>query len=109
MPQAEEEKEGFAEPLPVGAVDLSRTRTRSPGVAGHLKAVITRTGLLPAFLVLTVMMLALWLTGMPFLQALTVATGVKIALGLLELRRPGPPHAPTGAAPARVGGPPERP
>ncbi|MEU9719667.1 hypothetical protein [Streptomyces sp. NPDC047976] len=72
MPQAEEEEE-------------------KEGTAGHLKAAITRTNLLPAFLVLTVMMVALWLTGMPFLQALTIATGVKIAMALLELRRlPGP-------------------
>ncbi|MET9469928.1 hypothetical protein ABZY44_35075 [Streptomyces sp. NPDC006544] len=47
---------------------------------------------MPAFLVLTVMMVALWLMGMPFLQALTISTGVKIAVALLELRRlPGPP------------------
>lgn len=72
MPQAEEEQEGLAV---------------RPGVAGHLRAAVTRTNLLPAFLVLTVMMVALWLTGMPFLHALTIATGVKIAMGLLELRR----------------------
>ncbi|MFE2323520.1 hypothetical protein ACFXD5_06300 [Streptomyces sp. NPDC059385] len=48
---------------------------------------MTRTNLLPAFLVLTVMMLALWLMGMPFLQALTISTAVKIAVAVLELRR----------------------
>ncbi|RSS57855.1 hypothetical protein EF912_12780 [Streptomyces sp. WAC07061] len=84
MPQAEEEEEGrTARP----------TATAAPGrsPARHLRAAITGTNLLPAFLVLTVMMVALWLTGMPFLQALTIATGVKIAMALLELRRlPGP-------------------
>ncbi|GLX23554.1 MULTISPECIES: hypothetical protein [Streptomyces] len=84
MPQAEEEEEGLT---------ARPTGTAAPGrrPAGHLKAAVTRTNLLPAFLVLTVMMVALWLTGMPFLQALTIATGVKIAMALLELRRlPGP-------------------
>ncbi|MFJ6755483.1 MULTISPECIES: hypothetical protein [unclassified Streptomyces] len=33
------------------------------------------------------MTVALWLMGMPFLQALTISTGVKIAVALLELRR----------------------
>ncbi|WP_185921877.1 hypothetical protein [Streptomyces sp. WAC06614] len=46
-----------------------------------------RTSLLPAFLVLTVMTVALWLMGMPFLQALTISTAVKIVVALLELRR----------------------
>ncbi|MFD7556147.1 MULTISPECIES: hypothetical protein [unclassified Streptomyces] len=55
--------------------------------AGNLKTAITRTNLLPAFLVLTVMMVALWLMGMPFLQALTISTAVKIAMVMLELRR----------------------
>lgn len=84
MPRAEEED--VAAP-PVGTVD------RHPGrAAGHLRTVLRRTNLLPAFLVLTVMMVALWLMGMPFLQALTISTAVKIALALLELRRlPGPP------------------
>lgn len=79
MPQAEEE--GLTAP-PGGAV----ARRRS--LAGRLKPVIVRTNLLPAFLVLTVMMVALWLTGMPFLQALTISTGVKIAAALLVLRPP---------------------
>ncbi|MFA7763954.1 hypothetical protein ACGFNX_03655 [Streptomyces sp. NPDC048723] len=82
MPHAKEE--GVAE-RPIGTVDQHRSR------AGHLRTAIRRTNLLPAFLVLTVMMVALWLTGMPFLQALTISTAVKIAMVLLELRRlPGP-------------------
>ncbi|MCY0918997.1 MULTISPECIES: hypothetical protein [unclassified Streptomyces] len=78
MPQAEEEG---VTARPIGTVDPHRSR------AGHLRAAITRTNLLPAFLVLTVMTVALWLMGMPFLQALTISTGVKIAMALLELRR----------------------
>ncbi|MFJ4776231.1 hypothetical protein [Streptomyces sp. NPDC088762] len=78
MPQAEEE--GLTA-RSIGAVDQRRRR------AGRLKSLVTRTHLLPAFLVLTVMMVALWLTGMPFLQALTISTGVKVAVALLELRR----------------------
>lgn len=85
MPEAEEE--GLTA-RPVGAVAQDRSR------AGRLKGVITRTHLLPAFLVLTVMMVALWLMGMPFLQALTISTGVKIVVALLELRRvPGAPES----------------
>ncbi|MGW6688082.1 hypothetical protein [Streptomyces sp. NPDC054961] len=83
MPQAEEE--GVAA-RPIGTVDQRRGRT------AHLRTTIRRTHLLSAFLVLTVMMVALWLMGMPFLQALTISTGVKIAVALLELRRlPAPP------------------
>ncbi|MFF4578860.1 hypothetical protein [Streptomyces sp. NPDC001389] len=78
MPRAEEE--GLTAP-PGGAVARRRSR------AGRLKPVVMRTNLLPAFLVLTVMMVALWLTGMPFLQALTISTGVKIAAALLVFRR----------------------
>ncbi|WP_330294401.1 hypothetical protein [Streptomyces sp. NBC_00503] len=71
---------------PIGTVPPHRSR------AGRLRAAIGRTNLLPPFLVLTVMMVALWLMGMPFLQALTISTAVKIALALLELRRrPGSP------------------
>lgn len=82
MPHAKEE--GVAT-RPIGTVDQPRSR------AVHLRTAITRTNLLPAFLVLTVMMVALWLTGMPFLQALTISTAVKISVALLELRRlPGP-------------------
>ncbi|MFG2488507.1 MULTISPECIES: hypothetical protein [Streptomyces] len=66
---------------PIATDDPHRSR------AGHLRTAIRRTNLLPAFLVLTVMMVALWLTGMPFLQALTISTGVKIAVALVELRR----------------------
>ncbi|GGZ47898.1 hypothetical protein AB0P12_25435 [Streptomyces subrutilus] len=65
----------------IEAVDRRRSR------AGRLRTAIRRTNLLPAFLVLTVMMVALWLMGMPFLQALTISTAVKIAVALLELRR----------------------
>ncbi|MCX4776116.1 hypothetical protein [Streptomyces sp. NBC_01264] len=84
MPQAEEEDVAA---LPVSTVD------QGPGrAAGQLRTVLRKTNLLPAFLVLTVMMVALWLMGMPFLQALTISTAVKIAVALLELRRlPGPP------------------
>ncbi|MFF7081963.1 hypothetical protein [Streptomyces lavendulae] len=78
MPEAEE---GGLTARPVGAVDQDRSR------AERLRGAITRTHLLPAFLVLTVMMVALWLMGMPFLQALTISTGVKIVVALLELRR----------------------
>ncbi|CAM5366591.1 hypothetical protein [Streptomyces avidinii] len=78
MPQAKEE--GVAA-RPIGTVDRRRSR------AGHLRTVLRRTNLLPAFLVLTGMTVALWLMGMPFLQALTISTGVKIAVALLELRR----------------------
>ncbi|MGW6571873.1 hypothetical protein ACWGAN_06825 [Streptomyces sp. NPDC054945] len=66
---------------PITPDDQQRSRT------GHLRTAIRRTNLVPAFLVLTVMMVALWLTGMPFLQALTISTGMKIAVALLELRR----------------------
>ncbi|MFF2194813.1 hypothetical protein [Streptomyces sp. NPDC058157] len=61
---------------------------------GHLKSVLTRTHVLPAFLVLTVMMVALWLMGMPFLQALTISTGVKIAVALLAFRPRAPQEPP---------------
>ncbi|MFG3000229.1 hypothetical protein [Streptomyces sp. NPDC048340] len=85
MPQAEEED---AAVRPTGAADQRRNR------AGHLRTAIRRTNLLPAFLVLTVMMVALWLMGMPFLQALTISTAVKISVALLELRRlPAPPDS----------------
>ncbi|MFE0582264.1 MULTISPECIES: hypothetical protein [unclassified Streptomyces] len=43
------------------------------------------------------MTIALWLTGMPFLQALTISTGVKIAMALLELRRLPAPAGETAA------------
>lgn len=78
MPQAEEEG---VTARPGGTVD------RHPSRAGHLRTAIRRTHLVPAFLVLTVMTVALWLMGMPFLQALTISTGVKIAVALLVLRR----------------------
>ncbi|MER6444254.1 hypothetical protein [Streptomyces venezuelae] len=63
------------------------TDDRHRSRAGHLRTAIRRTHLIPAFLVLTVMMVALWLMGMPFLQALTISTAVKISVALLELRR----------------------
>ncbi|WP_030719025.1 hypothetical protein [Streptomyces sp. NRRL F-2580] len=78
MPQANEE--GVAD-RPIGTAPRRRSR------AGHLRTALRRTNLLPAFLVLTAMTVALWLMGMPFLQALTISTGVKIAVALLELRR----------------------
>lgn len=65
--------------------------------ATHVRTVLKRTNLLPAFLVLTAMTIALWLTGMPFLQALTISTGVKIAMALLELRRLPAPAGETAA------------
>jgi hypothetical protein len=79
MPQAEEEG------ITARPVDTADQHGRSR--AAHLRTAIRRTHLLPAFLILTVMMVALWLMGMPFLQALTISTAVKIALALLELRR----------------------
>ncbi|MFD8978518.1 hypothetical protein [Streptomyces sp. NPDC059564] len=85
MPRSEEE--GITA-RPIGTEDQRRGR------AAHLRTAIRRTNLLPAFLVLTVMMVALWLMGMPFLQALTISTAVKIAVALLELRRlPGLPDS----------------
>ncbi|MFD5420527.1 hypothetical protein ACFWJT_21190 [Streptomyces sp. NPDC127069] len=98
MPRAEE-RGPLTRP---GAGTPDRHRSR----AGHLKATVVRTRLLPAFLVLTAMMVALWLMGMPFLQALTISTGVKAAVALLAFRRPAPPpppavpsDAPTGTGP----------
>ncbi|WP_327733672.1 hypothetical protein OG749_07160 [Streptomyces nojiriensis] len=82
MPHAKEEG---VEARPIDTLDQHRSR------AEHVRTAIRRTNLIPAFLVLTVMMVALWLMGMPFLQALTISTAVKIAVVLLELRRlPGP-------------------
>ncbi|MET3988126.1 hypothetical protein [Streptomyces sp. PvR034] len=75
----------------VGLTGTARPEPRRG--AWHLRAAIRRTNLLPAFLVLTVMMVALWLAGMPFLQALTISTAVKVALVLLELRRLPDPEA----------------
>ncbi|MGO4456698.1 hypothetical protein AB4039_05135 [Streptomyces sp. M-16] len=85
MPEADEE--GLTV-RPIGTVDQDRSR------AERLKSAVMRTRLLPTFLVLTVMMVALWLMGMPFLQALTISTAVKIVVALLELRRvPGSPES----------------
>ncbi|MEV7617726.1 hypothetical protein [Streptomyces sp. NPDC089799] len=92
MSQAEEEG---VTARPVSGPDRGRSRV------GRLRAALRRTNLLPAFLVLTVMMVALWLMGMPFLQALTISAAVKIAMALLELRRlPDPP----GGRPTQVTG-----
>ncbi|MEU9403608.1 hypothetical protein [Streptomyces sp. SID4985] len=46
-----------------------------------------QTNLVPVLLVLTVMMVALWLMGMPFLQALTISTALKISMVLFAARR----------------------
>ncbi|MGW1001346.1 hypothetical protein [Streptomyces sp. NPDC002520] len=78
MPQVDEEERG------VQPVD---TAARPRGGAGLLRHAAKQTHLLPTFVVLTVMMLALWLLGMPFMQALTISTAVKIAVALLEVRR----------------------
>ncbi|MEU3315296.1 hypothetical protein ABZ743_21825 [Streptomyces sp. NPDC006662] len=85
MPQAEEQG--------IATRPGSSTADQPPGRAARLRTVVLRSGLLPAFLVLTLMMVALWLTGMPFLQALTLSTGVKIAVALVALRRPPAPRA----------------
>ncbi|CAM5670072.1 hypothetical protein SAVIM338S_07004 [Streptomyces avidinii] len=78
MPRAEEE----------GVIDRPMsTAARPRRRAAVMRTLVRRTNLLPAFLVLTVMTVALWLMGMPFLQALTISTAVKIAMALLELRR----------------------
>ncbi|MFG2617319.1 hypothetical protein ACGFXC_06815 [Streptomyces sp. NPDC048507] len=81
MPHANEEGVAARPVDTVDTVDQRRSR------AGQLRSTIRRTHLVPAFLVLTAMMVALWLMGMPFLEALTISTGVKAALALLEFRR----------------------
>ncbi|MFI5761942.1 MULTISPECIES: hypothetical protein [unclassified Streptomyces] len=84
MPRAEEED--------IAARPVGTVQQRRGGAGAHLRTALRKTHLVPAFLVLTVMMVALWLMGMPFLQALTISTAVKISVALLELRRlPGPP------------------
>ncbi|MEU2625248.1 hypothetical protein ABZ642_45375 [Streptomyces sp. NPDC007157] len=78
MPQVDEEE------IRVSAIDTAdqpRTLRRVLGSA------VKETMLLPVFLVLTAMMLALWLMGMPFMQALTISTAVKISMVLFEARR----------------------
>ncbi|MEV8047156.1 hypothetical protein AB0P02_25405 [Streptomyces griseoluteus] len=68
----------------VSAIDTAH-QPRTP--ASALRSAVRETMLLPVFLVLTAMMVALWLMGMPFMQALTISTAVKITMVLLETRR----------------------
>ncbi|MES4892453.1 hypothetical protein [Streptomyces sp. NPDC096012] len=78
MPQLDGEE------IRVSAIDTAdepRTLTHA------LRSAVKETMLLPVFLVLTAMMVALWLMGMPFMQALTISTAVKISLVLFETRR----------------------
>ncbi|MFJ9866921.1 hypothetical protein [Streptomyces sp. NPDC101165] len=78
MPQVDEEE------IRVGTIDtVARPRT----LTGVLRSVVKQTNLLPVFLVLTAMMVALWLMGMPFLQALTISTALKISMVLFAARR----------------------
>ncbi|MFG2602397.1 hypothetical protein ACGFT2_02350 [Streptomyces sp. NPDC048514] len=78
MPQVDEEE------IRVGVID---TADRPRAVTRFLRSAVKETMLLPVFLVLTAMMMALWLMGMPFMQALTISTAVKISLALFEARR----------------------
>ncbi|MEV7034159.1 hypothetical protein AB0N99_28530 [Streptomyces sp. NPDC093272] len=78
MPQADEEE------IRVGTTGAA---DRPGGFRGALRSAVRDTMLLPVFLVLTVMMVALWLMGMPFTQALTISTAVKISMVLFEARR----------------------
>ncbi|MFJ9350909.1 hypothetical protein [Streptomyces sp. NPDC101237] len=82
MPQADEEE------IRVSATGAAE---RPGGLRSALRSAVRETMLLPVFLVLTVMMVALWLMGMPFTQALTISTAVKISMVLFERRRR--PHA----------------
>ncbi|MEV7321953.1 hypothetical protein [Streptomyces sp. NPDC093970] len=78
MPHVDEEE------IRVGAIDSAdqqRTRTN------FLRSAASRTNLLPILLVLTAMMVALWLMGMPFLQALTISTALKITMVLFAARQ----------------------
>ncbi|MYV38716.1 hypothetical protein GT030_07490 [Streptomyces sp. SID1328] len=78
MPQLDEEE------VRVSAIDMAdQPRTR----ASALRSAVKETMLLPVFLVLTAMMVALWLMGMPFMQALTISTAVKISMVLFETHR----------------------
>ncbi|WP_330461237.1 hypothetical protein OIB37_32850 [Streptomyces sp. NBC_00820] len=78
MPQVDEEE------IHVGAID---TVTRPRTLKGVLRSAAGHTNLLPVFLVLTAMMMALWFMGMPFLQALTISTALKISMVLFTARR----------------------
>ncbi|MFE1884501.1 hypothetical protein [Streptomyces diastatochromogenes] len=78
MPQVDEDESR------VGAIDtVAQPRT----LTGVLRFAVKQTNLLPVLLVLTAMMVALWLMGMPFLQALTISTAVKISMVLFAARR----------------------
>ncbi|MEW2134230.1 hypothetical protein [Streptomyces sp. NPDC005435] len=66
--------------------DAIRTGARSRSFSGVVRSVAGQAHLLPVLLVLTVMMVALWLMGMPFLQALTISTALKISMVLLAAR-----------------------
>ncbi|MFG2125620.1 hypothetical protein [Streptomyces sp. NPDC048710] len=78
MPQVDEEE------IRVGAID---TVTQPRTLTSVLRSAVKQTNLLPVFLVLTAMMVALWLMGMPFLQALTISTALKISMVLFAARR----------------------
>ncbi|MEV6833439.1 hypothetical protein AB0N17_02740 [Streptomyces sp. NPDC051133] len=67
--------------------DAVGTAVRPRPFTGVARFAVKQAHLLPAFLVLTVMMVALWLMGMPFLQALTISTAVKISMALFAARR----------------------
>ncbi|MGW7427687.1 hypothetical protein ACWGJB_48505 [Streptomyces sp. NPDC054813] len=78
MPQVDEEE------IRVSAIDTAgQPRT----LRSVLRSAVKETMLLPVFLVLTAMMVALWLMGMPFMQALTISTALKISMALFEARR----------------------
>ncbi|MFD8808305.1 hypothetical protein [Streptomyces sp. NPDC059597] len=66
--------------------DADHTVPRSRTLTGGLRCAVGQTHLIPVLLVLTVMMVALWLMGMPFLQALTISTALKISMALLAAR-----------------------
>ncbi|TVZ80712.1 hypothetical protein [Streptomyces sp. BK340] len=72
------------EQIRLGALD---TVARPRKLTGVLRSAAKQTNLLPVFLVLTAMMVALWLMGMPFMQALTISTALKISMVLFAARR----------------------
>ncbi|MET7289320.1 hypothetical protein [Streptomyces sp. NPDC005573] len=78
MPQVDEAE------IRVGATG---TPERPRSFTGVLRSVARQANLLPVFLVLSAMMMVLWLTGMPFLQALTISTALKISMVLFAARR----------------------
>ncbi|MDQ0994451.1 hypothetical protein [Streptomyces sp. V3I7] len=78
MPQVDEEE------IRVDAIDtVAQPRT----LTGVVRSAVGQTNLLPVLLVLTAMMVALWLMGMPFVQALTISTALKISMVLFAARR----------------------